>query len=78
MNSRPKRTGNQQVNAALHPAAARIPRLDEDHILTIRTDPDRNDDVFICMPATADCSATGAYCLDDGRELGAAEPITMN
>ncbi len=43
----------------------------------IRIEPDGNGPVTIVLPATTDCSATGAICTGDGRPLSNRLEITV-
>ena len=43
----------------------------------ITVEPAGNDDVVITLPATTDCTATGAICIGDDRPLSAPDPVTV-
>ncbi|MCY4574724.1 MAG: cadherin-like beta sandwich domain-containing protein, partial [Gemmatimonadetes bacterium] len=43
----------------------------------ITVDPSGRDDVTITLPATTDCSASGAICTEDGRPLSHSESATV-
>ena len=45
--------------------------------ITVQVRPDGADDITITLPATADCSATGAICTRDGRKLVSALTATV-
>ena len=45
---------------------------------TIHVEPDGDDAVTIRLPATTDCSATGAICTDDGRKLSNSPSDTVD
>ena len=44
---------------------------------TITVDPKGNGTITITLPATTDCTATGAICTDDGRKLSNATTVTV-
>ena len=44
---------------------------------TITVEPDGTEDVSVTLPATADCTATGAICTGDKRPLSAAVTATV-
>ena len=45
---------------------------------TIEVEPDGSEAVTIRLPATTDCSATGAICTDDGRKLSNSPSDTVD
>ena len=44
-------------------------------IITVR--PRSSDDVTVSLPATTDCGAAGAVCIDDGRPLSNSNSATV-
>ena len=44
---------------------------------TITVDPKGNGTITITLPATTDCTATGAICTDDGRKLSNSTTVTV-
>ena len=62
---------NGKVVAVKRAVAGQIRRV------TVQVRPDGVDDVTIILPATADCSASGAICTPDGRKLTSALTATV-
>ncbi len=62
---------NGKVVAVKRAVAGQIRRV------TVQVRPDGVDDVTITLPATADCSASGAICTPDGRRLSSALTATV-
>ena len=44
---------------------------------TITVEPSGNGAITITLPATTDCTATGAICTSDGRKLSNSTSITI-